>query len=45
MRMIEWIEGGELTHIDVRNEDGGMQVQMALIEQDKLDGIISSKGE
>ena len=36
MRMIEWIEGGELTHLDVREEDGGMQVQMAIIEQDKI---------
>ena len=36
MRMIEWIEGVELTHIDVRDEDGGVQVQMAIIEQDKI---------
>ena len=34
--MMEWIEGGELTHLDVWDEDGGMSVQTAIIEQDKI---------
>ena len=36
MRMMGWIEGGELTHLDVLDEDGGIHVQMAIIEQDKI---------
>ena len=36
MRMMEWIEGGELTHLDIRDEDGGMSVQTAIVKQDKI---------
>ena len=36
MRMLDWIAGEHLPPIDIREEEGGMHVHLALAEQDAI---------